>query len=584
MASEFISKKRLGEILMSKGLITPQQLQLALDFQKENRSKRVGEIWVEAGIISEEILARALATQFNAPYFDLTSFVPKDELVATIPEDLIGLHQILPVKVENNTLVVVTHDPTNLPGFQMVSRITGQKIGFVVAQKTALTKMIAKVQASAEQMLEDVTVDDVVKDVQLASADSDADAGPAMDGMSLDNLKKSSNDSKIIQLVNRLLLQAIQERTTDIHIEATMKDVIVRFRIDGDLYDRSNIPKSIYGAVLSRIKIVCDIDITERHIAQDGGFKVQLKGKNIDFRVSILPSIYGQNVVIRILGASGLELKLSELGFEEHDLTRYQKGIYKPYGWVLVTGPTGSGKTTTLYSSLSVLNNRETKIITVEDPVEYKLQGIHQSQVRINKTDPEKSLTFAKCLRSILRQDPDVIMIGEIRDYETAEIAIQASLTGHLVFATIHANTSVDTIGRLQNIGIDSYLFAAALNVCVAQRLVRKICPECKERAEISKEQLLAAALDVDEYIEYPFYKGRGCNTCSNRGVLGREAIFEVLLMSDTLRQMIIDNASLITIRDTAVKEGMRTLWESARTKALAGTSPLDDLIKVSRD
>jgi len=364
----------------------------------------------------------------------------------------------------------------------------------------------------------------------------------------------------------------------------TPKDMLVRFRIDGDLYDRQHIPKSAAPAVLSRIKIMCDMDITERHVAQDGGFKVQLKGKNIDFRVSVLPAIYGQNVVIRILGASGLELKLSELGFEEHDLTRFQKGIFRPYGWVLVTGPTGSGKTTTLYSSLSVLNNRETKIITVEDPVEYKLAGIHQSQVRINKTDPEKSLTFAKCLRSILRQDPDVIMIGEIRDYETAEIAIQASLTGHLVFATIHANTSVDTIGRLQNIGIDSYLFAAALNVTLAQRLVRKICPECKERAEIAKEMLIASNLDVDEYMDYPFYKGHGCNSCANRGVLGREAIFEVLLMSDTIRQMIIDNASLITIRDTAIKEGMRTLWESARTKVLAGTSPLDDLIKVSRD
>jgi len=584
MASEFISKKKIGEILMSKGLITPQQLQLALEVQRENRNKRVGEIWIEAGILTEEILARALATQFNVPYLDVSSFSPKEELMALLPPDRINIDQILPFKLEHNVLTLVVHDPTNLAGFQMISRMTGYRVAFVVAQKAALAKVIAKVTASAEQLLEDMAVEDVIKDVELSVSAKDGEEGESLDNLSLDNLKKQSNESKIVQLVNRLLLQAIQERTTDVHIEMTIKDVIVRFRIDGDLYDRQHIPKSAAAAVLSRVKIMCDMDITERHIPQDGGFKVQLKGKNIDFRVSILPSIYGQNVVIRILGASGLELKLSELGFEEHDLLRYQKGIFRPYGWVLVTGPTGSGKTTTLYSSLSILNNRETKIITVEDPVEYKLAGIHQSQVRINKTDPEKSLTFAKCLRSILRQDPDVIMIGEIRDYETAEIAIQASLTGHLVFATIHANTAVDTIGRLQNIGIDNYLFAAALNVTVAQRLVRKICPECKERAEVVKEQLIAANLDVDEYIDYPFYKGHGCTTCSGRGVLGREAIFEVLLMSDTIRQMIIDNASLITIRDTSIKEGMRTLWESARTKALAGTSPLEDLIKVSRD
>lgn len=583
MASEFIQKKKIGEILVSKGLITPQQVQSALDIQKENRTKRVGEIWLESGIITEEVLARALATQYNVTYFDLANFKPKEELQSIITEDLLGLHQVLPLKLESNVLTLITHDPTNINGLQMISRATGYKVNIVVAQKSALTKLIGKALASADELLEDVNVDDMVKDVQLSVSSKDGE-DDSLDNMSLDNLKKQSTDSAIVQLVNRLLLQAIQERTTDIHIEATTKDVLIRFRIDGDLYDRVHLPKSAFAAVLSRVKIMCDMDITERYIPQDGGFKVALKGKSIDFRVSMLPSIYGQNTVIRILGASGLELRLAELGFEEHDLTRYQKGILRPYGWVLVTGPTGSGKTTTLYSSLSLLNNRETKIITVEDPVEYKLVGIHQTQVRINKADPEKSLTFAKALRSILRQDPDVIMIGEIRDYETAEIAIQASLTGHLVFATLHANTAVDTIGRLQNIGIDNYLFAAALNVTVAQRLVRKICPECKERCEILTEQLIAASLDVDEYADYPFYKGRGCTNCHDRGVLGREAIFEVLLMSDNLRQMVIDNASLIAIRDEARREGMRSLWESCRTKVLAGSSPLEDLIKVSRD
>ena len=582
MSSEFIQKKKIGEILVSKGLITAEQVQGALEVQRENRSKRVGEIWVESGIISEEILARALATQYNVSYLDVSDFKPPEELIELISEDLMNIHQILPLKLEGNILTVVTHDPTNVSGLQMIARTTGYKIQFVVTQKGVLVKLVGKLLASAEELLEDVNVDDMVKDVELSVSSKDADEG--LDSVSLDNLKKQSSDSAIVTLVNRVLLQAIQERCTDIHIESTPKDVLIRFRIDGDLYDRIHIPKSGFAALVSRIKIMCDMDITERHIAQDGGFKVELKGKGIDFRVSMLPSIYGQNTVIRILGASGLELKLSELGFEEHDLLRYHKGILKPYGWVLVTGPTGSGKTTTLYSSLSMLNNRETKIITVEDPVEYKLAGIHQSQVRINKADPDKSLTFAKALRSILRQDPDVVMIGEIRDYETAEIAIQASLTGHLVFATLHANTAVDTIGRLQNIGIDSYLFAAALNVTVAQRLVRKTCPECKVRAEITHEMLIAASLPIEEYLDYPFYKGQGCSNCGERGVMGREAIFEVLLMSDNLRQMIIDNASLISIRDEALNEGMRSLWESARTKALAGTSPIEDLIKVSRD
>ncbi|MBI4868344.1 MAG: Flp pilus assembly complex ATPase component TadA [Candidatus Wallbacteria bacterium] len=580
MASEFIQKKRIGEILISKGLITPQQLESALAIQREDRSKRVGEIWVEAGIITEEVLSRALAFQYGVSYFDLANFVPREDMRDVVSDDLVNLHQVLPVKLDGNVLTLVTHDPTNIAGFQTIARITGFHVKFVVAQKSALQKLIAKYLASTEETLADVDIDEVLDQVNLEVA-SREDDDDRMDGVDLDSLRKESNQGAIVQFVNKLLLQAIQERTTDIHIESTLKDVLMRYRIDGLLYDRAHVDRKNYNAILSRIKILCDVDITERTIPQDGGFKVKLKGKNIDFRVSILPSIYGQNVVIRILGASGLELKLSELGFEPNDLIRFQKGIFRPYGWVLVTGPTGSGKTTTLYSSLSTLNKRDTKIITVEDPVEYKLAGIHQTQVRINKSDPERSLTFAKALRSILRQDPDVIMIGEIRDYETAEIAIQASLTGHLVFATIHANTSVDTIGRLQNIGIDNYLFAAALNVIVAQRLVRRICPDCKERVSVTREDLIASGLDIDQYMDYPFYKGRGCDACNKTGVRGREAIFEVMLMSDELRQMIIDNASLIAVREQALKEGMRSLHDSCKTKVLAGSSPLEDLIRM---
>ncbi len=582
MVSEFIQKKKIGQILLSKGLINQQQLENALQLQRENR-KRVGEIWVEAGIITEEILARALATQYGVPYFDMTKFQPKEELIALIPEDIIKTHEMLPIKLAGNTLTVVCHDPTNIIGFQNIARFTGYNVEFVVTQKTQLVRYINKILSSADQLLEDVDIDEVLEEINLEYTSQDEEE-ERLDGISLDNLRRASNDSAIVRLVNRIILQAIQERCTDIHIETGPKDILVRFRIDGSLRDIMRFDRKAYNAVLSRIKIMCDVDITERTIPQDGGFKVKLKGKNIDFRVSILPSIYGQNVVIRILGASGLELKLSELGFDPHDLERYQKGIFRPYGWVLVTGPTGSGKTTTLYSSLSTLNNRETKIITIEDPVEYKLAGIHQTQVRINKSDPERSLTFAKALRSILRQDPDIIMIGEIRDYETAEIAIQAALTGHLVFATLHANTAVDTIGRLQNIGIDNYLFAAALNVCVAQRLVKRICPECKERVRPTREQLIASGLEIDKYIDYPFYKGRGCDNCNNTGVLGREAIFEVLLLSDEIRQMIIDNVSLIQIRDQAIKEGMRTLYDSCKAKVLSGNTPLDNLIKIAHE
>jgi len=582
VASEFISKRRIGEILLSKGLITQQQLENALELQRENR-KRVGEIWVEAGIISEEILARALATQYSVPYYDMSTFQHRDELVKMVTEDLISQHQMIPVRLSGNTLTVVTSDPTDIIGFQNLARFTGYNIEFVVAQKGLLEKHISRLLSSADQLLEDVDIDDVLQEVALEIA-ADDDDDERMDGISLDNLRRQSNESAIIQLVNRIILQAIQERCTDIHIETTPRDILTRFRIDGSCYDKMRFEKKAYNAVLSRVKILCDVDITERTIPQDGGFKVKLKGKNIDFRVSILPSIYGQNIVIRILGASGLELKLTELGFEESDLNRYMKGIFRPYGWVLVTGPTGSGKTTTLYSSLSTLNKRDTKIITVEDPVEYKLAGIHQTQVRINKSDPERSLTFARALRSILRQDPDVVMIGEIRDYETAEIAIQASLTGNLVFATTHANTSVDTIGRLQNIGIDNYLFAAALNVVVAQRLIKRVCPDCKERIKPSREQLIGGGLEIDKYMDYPFFSGRGCESCNETGVLGREAIFEVLLLSDEIRQMIIDNVSLIQIRDQALKEGMRTLYDSCRTKVLAGSSPIDDLVKICHE
>ena len=577
--SEFIQKKRIGEILISKGLITQQQLEQALELQRENR-KRVGEIWVEAGIISEEILARALATQYSVPYFDMSSYQPKEELLSLVADSLIAQYRVLPVRLLGSTLTIVTGDPTDVVAFQNVARFTGYQVEFVVAQQGQLGKHLEKALGGAGETLDDVDVEQVLDEVSLEIT-SEED-GASMDGYALDNLKRESNDSAIIQLVNKIILQAIQERCTDIHFECQPKDVLVRYRIDGDLYDRMRIPGKAANAVISRVKILCDVDITERAIPQDGGFKVKLKGKNIDFRVSILPCIYGSNIVIRILGAGGVELSLDELGIDPDALTRWKQGIFQPYGWCLVTGPTGSGKTTTLYSSLSTLNKRETKIITVEDPVEYKLPGIHQTQVRINKADPERSLTFAKALRSILRQDPDIVMIGEIRDYETAEIAIQAALTGHLVFATIHANTSVDTIGRLQNIGIDNYLFAAALNVVVAQRLVRRVCSECKEQHRPTKDDLLAAQLDFDKYADYPFFRGRGCDHCNQTGNRGRAAIFEVLLLTDELRQMIIDNVSMIQIRDQALKEGMTTLYESAKKKVLAGTSSLADLAKIA--
>lgn len=579
--SEFIQKKRIGEILISKGLITQQQLEDALELQRENR-KRVGEIWVEAGILSEEILARALATQYSVPYFDMSSYSPKDELLALVADTLITQYMVLPVRLLGNVLTVVTSDPTNVVAFQNVARFTGYQVEFVVAQESQLNRHIESVMGSPDgQSLEDVDVEHIVDEVDLEIA-TDEDADAAMDGYALDSLKKESNDSAIVQLVNKIILQAIQERCTDIHFECQPKDVLIRYRIDGDCYDRMRIPGKAANAVISRVKILCDVDITERTIPQDGGFKVKLKGKNIDFRVSILPCIYGQNIVIRILGAGGVELKLDELGIDPEALDRWKQGIFQPYGWALVTGPTGSGKTTTLYSSLATLNKREAKIITVEDPVEYKLPGIHQTQIRINKADPERSLTFAKALRSILRQDPDIVMIGEIRDYETAEIAIQAALTGHLVFATLHANTSIDTIGRLQNIGIDNFLFAAALNVVVAQRLVRRVCTECKEQVRATKDELIAAQLDFDKFADYPFFKGKGCPHCNHTGNRGRAAIFEVFLLSDEVRQMIIDNVSMIQIRDQALKEGMMTLYDSAKKKVLAGTSSTADLAKIA--
>jgi type IV pilus assembly protein PilB len=579
--SEFIQKKRIGEILISKGLITQRQLEDALELQQENR-KRVGEIWVEAGILSEEILARALATQYSVPYFDMSSYTPKDELLALVADTLVTQYRVLPVRLLGNMLTLVTADPTNVMAFQNVARFTGYQVEFVVAQEGQLNQHIDAVMGGGEaQTLADVEVDHIVDEVNLEIA-SDEDENEAMDGYALDNLKKESQDSAIIQLVNKIILQAIQERCTDIHFECQPKDVLVRYRIDGDCYDRMRIPGKAANAVISRVKILCDVDITERTIPQDGGFKVKLKGKNIDFRVSILPCIYGQNIVIRILGAGGVELDLDELGIDPQALDRWKAGIFQPYGWALVTGPTGSGKTTTLYSSLATLNNRETKIITVEDPVEYKLPGIHQTQIRINKADPERSLTFAKALRSILRQDPDIVMIGEIRDYETAEIAIQAALTGHLVFATLHANTSIDTIGRLQNIGIDNFLFAAALNVVVAQRLVRRVCTECKEQVRATKDELIAAQMDYDKYADYPFFRGKGCNYCNQTGNRGRAAIFEVFLLSDEVRQMIIDNVSMIQIRDQALKEGMMTLYDSALKKVLSGDSSTTDLAKLA--
>jgi type IV pilus assembly protein PilB len=524
-------------------------------------------------VLSEDFQSRRLSERMGIEYVDLANFEIDPELFRSIPVDLMFRYNFVPRNRTATGLQIVVADPSDVLMIDELELLLGTSIEVVVGTSTAIQEILKKSESS-QRVLEEAT-----EEFRIQVVREDDETGEEM--LTIDKL--TSDQSPIIKLVDSTLFNALQRRASDIHIETRDREVVIKYRIDGVLYQAMEpIDKKFHGTIISRIKVMSELDISEKRVPQDGRFKLRMKGRTVDFRVSIMPSVHGEDCVIRILDKESTNrefasLSLDVCGFDEKEMLRMRRFIREPYGMVLVTGPTGSGKTTTLYAAISEIKNDEDKIITIEDPVEYQLPGI--TQIPVNE---KKGLTFARGLRSILRHDPDKIMVGEIRDAETAQIAIQSALTGHLVFTTVHANNVVDVLGRFLNMGVEPYNFVSALNCILAQRLVRLICSSCKRPAKATREQLTSSGLDPARYLDYVFYEGKGCIDCNGTGYTGRTAIAELLDMSDRIREMILEKRPAADIKRAAKEEGMTFLREAALAKVFAGKTSLHEINKVT--
>lgn len=526
----------------------------------------------EEEVLSEEYQAQKLAERLGIEYIDLHNFQIDHDLFRAIPVDLMFRYNFVPYKREDSRLIIAVADPTDVLMIDELELLLGTDIEVCVGTQSAIQDILKKSESS-QRILEEATEE---FKIQILQEDEEGEEALSID-------KITSDTSPIIKLVDSTIFNAIQRRASDIHVETREREVVIKYRIDGVLYQAMEpIDKKFHSTIISRVKVMSELDISEKRIPQDGRFKLKIKEKAIDFRVSIMPSVHGEDAVIRILDKESANeqfanLNLSILGFNDRDLKRLRKFITEPYGMVLVTGPTGSGKTTTLYAAVSEIKNDEDKIITIEDPVEYQLQGI--TQIPVNE---KKGLTFARGLRSILRHDPDKIMVGEIRDEETAQIAIQSALTGHLVFTTVHANNVVDVLGRFLNMRVEPYNFVSALNCVLAQRLLRLVCDSCKVAVKLSPEVLEESGLDYEAHKNHTFYEGQGCIDCNGTGYRGRTAIAELLDMSDRIREMIIDKRPAADIKKAAKEEGMIFLREAAIEKLLEGETTIKEINKVT--
>ncbi len=526
----------------------------------------------EAEVLSEDLHAQRMAERLKMPYVDLRDFEIDADLFRSIPVDLMFRYNFFPWKVEDGRLVVVISDPSNVLMMDELELLLGRPLIPTVGSPSAIQEILKKSESS-QRVLEEATEE---FKLQLVQEDEEGE-----DQLTIDKL--TSDQSPIVKLVDTTIFNALQRRASDIHIETRDREVMIKYRIDGVLHNAMEpIDKKFHSTIISRIKVMSELDIAEKRIPQDGRFKLKIRGRAIDFRVSIMPSVHGEDAVIRILDKESVneefaELRLDVLGFTTEDLKKLRKFIREPYGMVLVTGPTGSGKTTTLYAAVSEIKSVEDKIITIEDPVEYQLQGV--TQIPVNE---KKGLTFARGLRSILRHDPDKIMVGEIRDEETAQIAIQSALTGHLVFTTVHANNVVDVLGRFLNMKVEPYNFVSALNCIVAQRLVRLNCPKCKHPVRYDRTFLEESGIDAGRYGDHVFHEGKGCLDCNGTGFKGRMAIAEILDMSDRIRQLILDRRSAAEIKKAAREEGMVFMRDMAVQRVLEGLTTLREINKVT--
>ncbi len=523
---------------------------------------------------SEREEAQRLAERYRCPFVDLNEQRIDPELFRSIPAEMMFRYNFVPLEAHDSTLVVALVDPSQLPLIDELSSLLGKRLQIKVATASQVGDLLKRTEQS-QRVLDQATEGFTL---QVVRDEEDND-----ESITMEKLTSESGVSPVVRLVDTVLFTALERRASDIHIETRSSEVVVKYRIDGVLqYAMKPLDKDWHATILSRIKVMSELDIAERRVPQDGRFRVGYKGRDVDFRVSIMPSVHGEDAVLRILDKETLSekfrnLTLDVVGFEPEEVTRFRRYIHEPYGMVLVTGPTGSGKTTTLYAAINEIKNDEDKIITIEDPVEYQVRGI--TQIPVNE---KKGLTFARGLRSILRHDPDKIMVGEIRDQETAQIAINSALTGHLVFTTVHANNVTDVIGRFINMGVEPYNFVSALNCIMAQRLVRTICENCKKRVTLSPEILRQSGLDPAEWEQVPLYDGAGCLECSGSGYRGRTAITELLDLSDRIRDMVISRRPTSEIKNAAREEGMTFLRESGLRKIRAGLTTLREINKVT--
>jgi len=562
-----VSQKKIGELLLQEGLISQEQLSRALEDQNQS-GERVGAALIKLGYISEEVLAEFIAKQFHVPQVNLSKLTIPKEVITIIPLDISQKYQAVPFGLMGNTLNVAMADPGNLFVVDDIRFLTRKSIQIHVASESIIKKTIAQFYASDE------SIDDVLG---MLRDEVDVDIVEAAEDVDLSFLEDAAEQAPVVKLVNHILMDAIRKQASDIHVEPYEKSLRVRFRIDGVLYENMKPPYALKNALVSRLKIMSKLDISERRLPQDGRIKLKAKGREMDFRVSVLPTLFGEKVVLRLLDKSNLQLDMTKLGFEVAQYKDFREAIYSPYGMVLVTGPTGSGKTTTLYSALSELNKSSQNISTVEDPVEFNLHGINQ--VNIHESI---GLNFAAALRSFLRQDPDIIMLGEIRDFETAEVAIKAALTGHLVLSTLHTNDAPSTVNRMLNMGVESFLVASAVNLILAQRLVRRVCSECKVEEETQPEVLLDLGVAEDELGTFTNFVGRGCPVCNGTGYRGRVALYEVMPMHEQIRELVLLGASAAEIKKESIRLGMLTLRRSGINKMMQGMTTVEEVIRAS--
>ena len=554
---------------MADGLLTHEQLTEVLDLQKQ-QGGRLLKLLLEKQLVTEQDMMVSMGRCLGASPVTLAKMHVPQEVIDLIPKDLAQTYKMVAVARLGRKLFVAMADPLNVLALDDLRRVRPNlQIIPLISTEKAVVDFLHNAQTQVGGGIDEILKDVDVSDVELAK--------DKQEEINLDQLVESSEEGPVIKLVNLMLVQAIKDRASDIHIEPFEKQLRLRYRVDGTLYDSTAPPKGLQSAIASRIKIMANLDIAERRLPQDGRFRIKLAGRDVDLRVSVLPTVHGEKIVMRVLDKGTLNLNLESLGLPPDDLQKFKNAIDAPHGMILMTGPTGSGKTSTLYAVLTQLNTSDVNIVTVEDPVEYQMVGINQVQVK-----PEIGLTFAGGLRSILRQDPDIVMVGEIRDSETADIAVKAALTGHLVLSTLHTNDAPGAIARMVDMGIEPFLVSSSVLMVCAQRLVRKICPHCKETLKVPPDVITRLSMNHEEVAATTYYRGRGCSRCKDTGFLGRMAILEVLAVTDALREQILHSTSAKAIKDLALTEGLKTLRMAGLEKAKAGLTSLDEVLRVS--